>query len=285
VLPVCAAAQAFTPPPQVASMTVSWQWIDNTGHILTDGTFFPRGQSVSTSVLAEMDYGVTERFAATFAVPYVFAKNTGGRPTFSGLPHDECQCWSSAFQDFALAGRYRFGDEFWSVTPHLRFIIPTHNYTYQGEAVVGPNLLQSHFGVNGSWRLVALPKASIHAGYNFALVEKATDDLRSNRSNITGSFGYAITRSIYVHGGALYTKTHSGLTAFDVQTAPPEERAQADRLLKMRYWHMTGGISYSAGFADLYFAIEPYVWGRDTHDGVAYTIGSTWYFDFSRPQP
>lgn len=285
LLPASAAAQAFTPPPQVGSMTVSWQWIDNTGHILTDGTFFPRGQSVSTSLLAEVDYGVTERFAATLAVPYVFAKNTGGVPTFSGLPHDECQCWNSAFQDFALGGRYRLGDDFWSVTPHVRFIIPTHNYTYQGEAVVGPNLLQSHFGLSASYRLTALPKASLSAGYNFALVEKATDDLRSNRSNLTMSFGYAITRDLYVHGGALYTKTHGGLTAFEVGSAPPDERAQADRLLKMRYWHLTGGVSYSAGFADLFFSIEPYVWGRDTHDGVAYNIGATWYFDFARPKP
>ena len=50
----------------------------------------------------------------------------------------------------------------------------------------------------------------------------------------------------------------------------------------MRYWHLTGGLSYSVGLADLFFSVEPYVWGRDTHDGIAYTFGSTWYFNFSR---
>jgi hypothetical protein len=266
-------------------VTFSWQWIDNTGHLLTDGTFFPRGQSVTTSMLAEVDYGLTERLAATVAVPFVFAKYTGDLPPFSGLAHDACRCWNSSFQDLAFGARYRFGDEFWALTPHARLIIPSHDYTYQGEAVVGPNMVQGQFGISGAWRLVALPKASLQAGYNFAFVEKATEDLRSNRSNITMSFGYALTRAFFVHGGALYTKTHGGLTAFEVGSAPPDERAQADRLLKMRYWHLTGGISYSASFADLFFAIEPYVWGRDTHDGVAYTLGSTWYFDFSRPRP
>ena len=53
----------------------------------------------------------------------------------------------------------------------------------------------------------------------------------------------------------------------------------------MRYWHATGGVSYSTRFADLFFAVEPYVWGRDTHDGIAYTVGSTWYFDFSKRKP
>jgi hypothetical protein len=48
-------------------------------------------------------------------------------------------------------------------------------------------------------------------GYTFALVEKATDELRSNQSNLFTSLGYALTRSVYVHGGALFQKTHGRL--------------------------------------------------------------------------
>ena len=283
VVPTSAAAQAFTPPPGVGSVTLAWQWIDNTGHILTDGTFLPRGQSVTSSVLAEVDYGITERLAATVAVPYVFARYTGQLPPFSGLERDTCRCWHQSFQDFSIAGRYRLGDDFWALTPQVRVVVPSHDYPYRGEAVVGPNLNQVQLGIGGAWRLApALPKASIQAGYTFALVEKAAEDLRANRSNVSTSFGYALTRSLYVHGGALYQKTHGGLTAFDLGVAPPDQRAQGDRLLKMRYWHLTGGLSYSSGFADLFFSVEPYVWGRDTHDGIAYTVGSTWYFSFSR---
>ena len=283
IVPASAAAQAFTPPPRVGSVTVAWQWIDNTGHILTDGTFAQRGQSVTSSVLAELDYGITERLAATVAAPFVFAKYTGQLPPFSGLERDACRCWHQSFQDFSIAGRYRLGDEFWALTPQVRVVVPSHDYPYRGEAVVGPNLNQVLLGVSGAWRLApALPKASLQAAYNFALVEKAGEDLRANRSNVATSLGYALTRSLYVHGGALFQKTHGGLTAFDLAVAPPDQRAQGDRLLKMRYWHLTGGLSYSAGFADLFFSVEPYVWGRDTHDGIAYPVGSTWYFDSSR---
>jgi hypothetical protein len=279
-------AQAFTPPPQVGSMTLSWQWVENTGHILTDGTFFPRGQSVTTSILAEVDYGVTDRFAATVGIPFIFARYTGDLPTFSGLERDNCKCWNSSFQDFSIGGRYRFGDDFWALTPSARLILPSHDYPYRGEAVPGPNLQQFLMGINAAWRLApALPKASIQGGYSFALVEKPTEDTNANRSNVFASFGYALTRSWYVHGGALFQKAHNGLTAFEVATAPPDQRAQADRLLAMRYWHLTGGVSYSAGFADLFVSVEPYVWGRDTHDGVAYNVGATWYFDVSRPKP
>src|SRR5204862_2815538 len=103
-----------------------------------------------------------------------------------------------------------------------------------------------------------------------------------NHSNFTSSFGYALTRSLYVHGGALAQKNHAGLTAFGIAGAPPDQQAQADRLLKMRFWHAIGGMSYSTPFADIFFSVEPYVWGRDTHDGVAYTVGSTWYLNFSK---
>lgn len=287
LVPASAAAQAFTPPPRVGSVTVAWQWIDNTGHILTDGTFLPRGQSVTSSVLAELDYGITERLAATVAVPFVFAKYTGQLPPFSGLERDACRCWDQSFQDFSIAGRYRLGDDFWALTPQVRVVIPSHEYPSRGEAVVGPNLNQVLLGISGAWRLApALPKASIQAGYTFAFVEKVLHDIRSNRSNVAASFGYALTRSLYVHSGAAFQTTHDGLTAFEAMVAPPELLSQGiDRLLKMRYWHLTGGLSYSTGFADLFFAVEPYVWGRDTHNGIAYTVGSTWYFNFSRPTP
>lgn len=284
-VPALAAAQAFTPPPQVGSVTLSWQWVENTGHILTDGTFRPSGQSATTSILAEVDYGVTERFAATVAVPFIFARWKGEPPAISGLEIDNCRCWHQSFQDFSFAGRYRLGDEFWALTPGVRVIIPSHDYQWQGEAVVGPNLNQVQLGITGAWRLVALPKASIQAGYTYGIVEEAFDGLRPNKSNLLMSFGYALTRSLYVHGGALYQKTHTGLTAGEVFVAPPDLKAQGDRLLKMRYWHLTGGVSYSTRFADLFVSIEPYVWGRDTHDGIAYNVGATWYFDFSRPSP
>ena len=286
--PASAAAQVGTPGSRVGSVTFAWQWIDNTGHILTNGECCGNRTSVTTSVLAEVDYGVTERFAATVAVPFVFARYTGviSDDPFPQTERDKCRCWHQSFQDFSIAGRYRFGDEFWALTPQGRVVIPSHNYPYRGESVVGQNLNQVQLGISGFWRFApALPKAAIQAGYTFALVEKAGEDgLRPNRSNLFTSFGYALTRSLYVHGGVLLQKTHDGLTVDEVRDpdTPLDQKAQGDRILKMRYWHLTGGLSYSFGSAGLFFSVQPYVWGRDTHDGIAYTFGSTWYFDLSR---
>lgn len=276
--PASAAGQAGR-----GSVTFAWQWIDNTGHIGTYGTFSPGKQSVTTSVLAEVDFSVTERFAATVAVPYVLARYTGPEPPVSGLPRDTCFCWQQSLQDLSIAGRYSWGGEFWSVTPQVRFIVPTHNYPYQGEAVAGMSLTQVLVGLSAGWKLTSvLPGATIEAGYTFALVEKASETLRANRSLLFASVGYRLTDSLRVQGGALFLHTHGGLTVETVLALPADGRELSDRLLKMRYWHLTGGLWYSIGPTDLFFSVQPYVWGRDTHDGIAYTVGSTWYFDLSK---
>ena len=134
------AAQAFTPPRGVGSITVAGQYVDNTGHRQTDGNFVARGQSVTMSADFEVEYGIASRFSVTLGIPYVFAKYTGAMPPPSRLPVDACGCWHSSFQDLSLAGRYRLGSDTWAVTPVVRYGHPSHDYPYQGEAVVGRKL-------------------------------------------------------------------------------------------------------------------------------------------------
>src|SRR5712692_7542400 len=125
------AAQAFTLPQGVGAVTLAWQYVDNTGHRLSDGFLVERGQSVTMSADFELDYGVTDRLSATFGIPYVFAKYTGALPPPSNLPVDACRCWHSTFQDFSLAARYHLGDDRWAVTPLVRYTRPSHDYRYQ----------------------------------------------------------------------------------------------------------------------------------------------------------
>jgi hypothetical protein len=287
--PRSASAQAFTAPAGVGSVTFGWQFVDNTGHRLSDGVFRAGGQSITTAVLVEADYGVTDRVSATIGIPYVFAKYTGVGPPISGLPLDTCRCWNSAFQDFALGVRYRFGDDRWAVTPILRYGRPSHDYPYAGEAVVGRNLKEVQVGVATGLKLVGfLPKASLQASYTYAFVEKPVESVKIDRSNTFMEFGYALTRGIYVRGDANWQRTNGGLRFGSPSGDPffppgelntPELYSQRDRLLRTNYWHVGGGVSYAAGPVDLFFAYTKYVSGTDTHNGQAYTVGTSWYFD------
>jgi hypothetical protein len=286
--PTPAAAQAFTLPRKVGAVTLAWQYVDNTGHRLTDGFLVARGQSATTSLLLEVDYGVTDRLSATFGIPYVFAKYTGAMPPPSGLPVDSCGCWHGSLQDFSFTARYRLGNDTWAVTPLVRHGRPSHDYRYSGEAVAGKNLQETLVGVGTGAKLVRfLPRASVHAGYTYAFVEKALGDIPINRSNGFIELGYAVRRSLYARAFGSWQRTHGGLRFGSTTGNPffppgelntPERFAQRDRLIRTNYWHAGGGMSYSLGPVDVFASIEKYVSGTDTHNGQAYTAGATWYF-------
>jgi len=292
-VPSTVGAQAFTLPQGVGALTVAWQYIDNTGHRNSNGDLVKVGQSVSTGVLFEMDYGVTDRLSGTIGVPYIFAKYTGGvpPPIIPYLPVDTCHCWHSTFQDISLTARYRLGDDPWAVTPLVRYVQPTHDYNYRGEAVVGRDLRELQFGVNAGVRLVGLlPGASLQAGYVYSFVQKILN-VPNDRSNVSLSIGYAATRRLYFHADGYWQKTHGGLRIGSGTGDPffppgevntPELLHEHDRILKDNYRHAGGGLSYSLGAFDVFASISKYVSGTDTHNGQAYTAGMTWYFNLSR---
>jgi hypothetical protein len=282
------AAQAFTAPKGVGAISLAWQYIDNTGHRLTDGTLVKRGESASASLALDVEYAVTDRFSATLGIPYVSAKYTGALPPPSNLPVDVCQCWHSGFADFSLGARYRFGGETWAVTPTVRLGQPSHSYPYQGEAVLGKQLSEAQLGVLAGLRLAdLLPKATVQAGYLYAVVEKPVDTVSVNRSSVFVDLGYAATRKLYVRTAWLLQYTHGGLR-FGSPTGnpffPPGELntpalfAERDRLLKVRYMQLAAGLSYSLGRVDVFASYSNYVWGRDAHDGQAFTAGASFYF-------
>jgi hypothetical protein len=289
LLPGPASGQAFTAPKGVGSVTFAWQYVDNTGHRGTDGFFIARGQSVTTSALVEVDYSISDRLAVGFGVPYVFAKYTGAMPPRSGLPVDSCGCWNSAFQDLSFSGRYRFGSDVWAITPLVAYGQPSHDYPFQGEAVVGKNLKEVRVGISAGLKLAnLLPKASLQGTYSYAFVEKALDDIKIDRSNLSMDFGYALTERLFLRGGGVFQRTHGGLRAGSASGHPfplpgelntPERRAQADRLIRTNYWQLAAGAAFSAGPVDLFGSYTKYIWGRDAHNGQAFTFGTTWYFE------
>jgi hypothetical protein len=269
-------------------VTLSWQYVSNTGHRLSDGFFVERGQSVTSAIAADVDYGITDRLAVSGGIPYVFAKYTGALPPMSNLPVDSCRCWHSGFQDVSLGGRYRFGNERWAVTPLVHLGVPSNSYPYRGEAVVGKNLNEMQVGVWTARRLGGPFAAfNLQAGYTYALVEKAVDDISVNRSNGYFDVGFAATRRLYLRTSWIGQHTHGGVQAGSVTGVPfpfpgelnsPDRRAERDRILRVNYMQWAGGASYSAGPVDVFASFTKYAWGRDAHNGHVLGMGATWYF-------
>jgi hypothetical protein len=285
--PAGARAQAWTLPAGLAAFTLGGQWVDNTGHRLSDGNLVG-GTSVTASVFAEVEYAFTDRFAASAGLGYVFARWTDDQPPpFPIQPVDACHCWNSSFQDFTFAARYRFGNDPWAVTPLVRFVVPSHSYETRGEAVVGRNLREAQIGLTAGLRLARLlPDATLQAGFAYAFVEKVLD-VPNDRSNAFVEIGYAPLRRLYLHLDGRWQWTHGGLRTGYLSGDPfpppgeintPDRVAEHDRLLRDDHFRVEGGVSYSFDAFDVFASYVGYVRGTDTHTGRAITTGLTYYF-------
>lgn len=287
-LPSDVDAQAWPAPARTGGVVVSTQVIENTGHLMTDGFLLEDTGSRNVSVSVEVDYAVTDRLSVTAGVPYVFAKWVGPLDSPAKLPIDECRCWQSGWQDLGATVRYAVVDGDFALTPSVSLGVPTNNYPYQGEAVVGFGLREARFAVDAGWRLTALsPRLALQGRYSYALVQDVDDvpDVANNRSNWSVTGSVAITARLSTRIGTTWQRTHGGLRAGSVTGNPfapfgeaddtPERWAQHDRLLRDNNWRMSAGFTYMLPHADVFFSYMHFMGGTDTHAGRALTIGTS----------
>jgi hypothetical protein len=195
-------AQALVPPRGVGSIGFHFQKVDHTGVILTDG-FVDSGRSVNQDFFIEGEYGVTDRLAVSLGLPYVFSKYLGGAPPARIFPVDQCQCWHSGFQDLSIAARYNllgYPHSAFKLTPSILFGVPSHDYDFRGEAVLGRNLRELQLGIDASERIDAISeKFYLQGHYSYGFVERVLD-LRNDRSKGTMEGDFLLTRKLSVRG-------------------------------------------------------------------------------------
>ena len=118
---------------------------------------------------------------------------------------------------------------------------------------MGKQLTEAQVGVFTGLRLVELlPSATVQAGYTYAFVEKAIDEISVNRSNVFVDFGYAVKRRLYVRAAWLWEHTHGGKRIGSPSGDPflppgelddgPGWLVESNRIRKVRYMQLTGGL-------------------------------------------
>jgi hypothetical protein len=270
-------AQAWVPPAGIGVVSVVYQTINNTNHRLTDGSLFDGYDSQSRGVLFSLEYAFTDRLSISVGVPYLGSKYTGPEPSFFGLALDDCFCWNHGWQDFGVTGRYNVVNGAFALTPSISLGIPSHNYDYFGEAVLGRNLNEVRLAVDVGRRLDAISdRLSVSGRYSYAIVEKVLA-LPNNRSNISMDGDILVTRKLSTRVGVSWQRSHGGLTSSDMTTE--EQFSQYDRILKDNSFHVSGGVSYSLPKVDVFASYVHYADGTDTHVGRAITAGVSFPFE------
>jgi hypothetical protein len=284
-----AGAQARTYPAGVGSVSLGYQRISNTGHRLSDGFLLASGQSRSQAFMAEVAYGITGRLTVGAGIPFVAARYTSADETpFQFLSVDADRRWHGSFQDVGLSARYGVlarGSS--SLAAGVAVVLPSHAYTYRGEAVVGRRLRELQLSLSAARTIDEIsPRLGVEASYAYAVVEKAAVAIANNRSNASLGIGYLVTPKLQATASGRWQRTHGGLRMGSLEgplrlpgeVDTPERIIEHDRLLRDNYAHLEGGLAYSLGPVDVFASYLHYLSGTDTHAGRAITVGTTWFF-------
>ena len=270
-------AQAWVPPAGIGMVSVVYQNISNTNHRLTDGSLFDGYDSISRGALFSLDYAVTDRFSFSLGVPYLGTKYTGPEPSIFDLDVDNCFCWQHGWQDFGATVRYNLFNDAFALTPSISLGVPSHNYEYFGEAVLGRNLNEVRIAVDVGHRLDRISdKLSVSGRYSYAFVEKVLE-LPNDRSNFALEAGFLASRKLSTRVVFSWQRSHGGLRSSDPFT--DEQFLQYDRLIKDNNFHITGGVVYALPKVDVFGSYVHYAGGTDTHVGYAISAGLSWPFE------
>ena len=297
-------AQTSVPPRGFGSVRFSYQKINHTGHIYTDGSTDGTGWSVNHSLYIQGEYGITDRFAVSLGLPFVLSKFMGGPPAPTDFPREIKQlqalnkcggCWKSGFQDFNFVARYNtFGypHSALAVTPFVSFGVPSHSYESRGEAVLGRALRELRFGTDATLRIDAISEnLYLQEQYSYAFVERV-QNIRHDRSNARIEGDYLLAgKKMTLSGLVTMQYTHGGLRLGSVSPAyvfvpsgefTSELLAQVDVLQRDNNWRAGIGASYSFQGMDVHADFTQVIGGSQTHVLRAVTLGVSVPFELRR---
>src|SRR5262245_13277311 len=285
-------AQAWVLPKGTGTISLVQQRLYNTGHRRIGGLLAKVGQSTNAALYVEGEYAFTDRLSVSAGIPYVFAKYTARNlppPPIPVLSWDACHCWQSDWQDFGFTARYNLYNGAFALTPSVSFGVPSHDYEFRGEAVVGRNLKEVQFSIDAGQRLDSISEnLSVQVRYSYAIVERPID-IPNNRSSARWQAAYQLTRKLSTYSFVAWQHTHGGLSfgspvpgaplAFPGEVNTEELLFQHDRMMRDNYWHVGGGASYEFQHFDVFGSYTGYFAGTDTHAGRAFTAGISFPFE------
>jgi hypothetical protein len=247
---------------------------------MEDGSTWEGYQSHSNNMLLGVDYGITDRLAVDFSLPFIATKYTGKDEPLN-LPRNVLDdgSYHGTFQDFQFGLRYNLPRMPFAVTPFFTVIVPSHDYDPIGEAAAGAHLNQFVCGVYAG-RLLnpALPRTFVQGMYSYAVVEKVIG-ISLNRSNAELVVGQFITPKFSVNFLWRGQWMHGGLNFSDFLVASDEINQASDRITRQNFQHIGG----SAGFTiteslSASFSFIKFIAGENAHMGEAVFAGMSWSF-------
>jgi len=292
-----AQAQAYLPPKGEGSVSVLFQDMAVTYHFLPT-TQVDRGHIRGETLLVDVTYGLTDRLAVSFGIPWVASKYTGANPhplvdssgeipvLYGANPIDD-GTYHGTFQDFRFDIRYNLlTKKGLALTPFVGSITPSHDYTYFAHASPGRHLNELQVGLSAAKLLDNfVPGLFVQGRYGYGFTQQVLD-ISHNRSVMDVEVGYFLTPRLRLMGLSTGQLTHGGvdLTLNSRVDLGPLLFSHHDQIDRLNFLNLGGGATYAlTGKIDLFGSLIHTVAQRNGH-ALEYgaTVGVTWGFSTRR---
>lgn len=289
-LPQSLPAQAWTPAKGEGDFTFTYQNLYTADHFRGDGSTFQAGKIRLEGFTQTLDFGITDRLAFTFGLPYGIGKYSGGFP--HQLITDDGD-YHGALQDYRLGLRYNLTTTPVVFTPFITGTFPTHDYTHFAHSAIGSDMWEILMGAAVGKQLDRwIPKTYVQASYSYAVDERVLN-IRPNRSRAFLEMGYFLSKRWTLRGLAGAQVTHSGLDF--PQDFPPPSRDPSnplwfhhDQIGRVNYLYAGGGFDVAVSPSiSLFYNAARTVWGENGHKlNFGQTAGMSFHFrtPWARPQ-
>jgi hypothetical protein len=285
-------AQAFVPAQGEGVVSFLYQDQDFRYHYGRAGTVpTDIGPIYSRSTLADVTFGLTDKIAVGFSLPWIATRYVGPRPhplpDLSGPNPIDDGTWHSTVQDLRFEVRYNvtrnLGNKGIVVTPYVGSITPSHDYPYFAHAGFGRDLNEVQVGVTAAKLFErGVPGLIVQGRYGYGFVEQVLD-VSHNRSLGSVEVAYFVTPKLRVMGLTAGQITHGGLNYSgppSLATLGPIVFPHHDQLEQSNMLALGAGASYS--FSDsvdvfgslMHTAVQQNGHGLD----LGVTVGLSWSF-------
>jgi hypothetical protein len=272
-------AQAWVPQKGEGSVSLAVQQLNVKKHLA--GTEVRDAGHINTGVLlADVTYGLTDRFAVDLAIPFVVTKYSGTFPHPNTMIDDGA--YHNSFTDFRMSVRYNLTRKGAVITPYVGSVVPSHEYQFYGHAAFGERLNELQVGTFVAKLFTSgVPGMFVSSRIAYGFVEKV-QDLTHNRSMADLEAGYFVTPSFRAFGMVNSQRTHGGVDfpLTGPSGLPVELQPFHDVIQRVNYVNLGGGLAYSLNDAlDLFGSFTRQVAGVNGHKlNRGITIGASWSF-------
>ncbi len=286
-------SQAFVPLRGEGTVTISYQNTSVHDHLRADGTSFQVGRIFSHSISGQVDYGITDKLAASFSIPYIRSLYKGVNPHTPDTLVDQDHApeilddgtYHGGLQDFGLGVRYKITVKPFAITPFVAWNLPSNDYPFFAHSAIGRNLWQMNIGASiGGSSDHLLPNSYFHLRYAYGITEHPKINGVSyggNQSLLRGDFGYFLTERLSTKAIEILQITHGGLNfPQDFPDKTNELWLHHDQILSVGYLELGGGLDYGlTPSMDISATVLTSVWGHNGHSlRMGLAAGVTYYF-------